>query len=277
MDRSHNGAHALGALHQAEAFFASSRGDLGVARSAFEATLDAYVEAGDRRSTCSTRTNLGFVLVELGGFVEAERVLRASLDEAERMGLSELVATILQNLGYALMNVDRLDEAQVLEERSIETMKRLGSARMEGFGHVYLARIHIAQGDAAAAEREANAAIALLVASPWLQAPAAATRARALSAAGRAAAALASAEEAFALLTGAGGALEEGEALVRLVHAEALAAAGRHAEASAALAVARERLLARADRISDPAWRERFLTAVPENAATLAMTIGAAT
>ncbi|WP_233560936.1 hypothetical protein, partial [Sorangium cellulosum] len=43
-------------------------------------------------------------------------------------------------------------------------------------------------------------------------------------------------------------------------------ASGAHREAAAVFAEARESLLARADRIADPRRRERFLTAVPENA-----------
>ena len=58
--------------------------------------------------------------------------------------------------------------------------------------------------------------------------------------------------------------------MVRLVHVEALLAVG-DPSARAAARDARERLLARAARIADPAWRERFLTAVPDNAATLAL------
>jgi hypothetical protein len=37
------------------------------------------------------------------------------------------------------------------------------------------------------------------------------------------------------------------------------------------LAAAREHLLSRAAKISDPVWRERFLTQVPNNARTLAL------
>ncbi|KYF56180.1 hypothetical protein BE04_37575 [Sorangium cellulosum] len=65
------------------------------------------------------------------------------------------------------------------------------------------------------------------------------------------------------------GTLEEGESLVRLTVAEALSASGKRAEAMAAIASARAALLARADKLSDPTWRERFLRDVPDNARTL--------
>ncbi|WP_437605378.1 hypothetical protein [Sorangium sp. So ce834] len=65
------------------------------------------------------------------------------------------------------------------------------------------------------------------------------------------------------------GTLEEGESLVRLTVAETLAASGRRDEAMAAIASARAALLARADKLSDPTWRERFLRDVSDNARTL--------
>lgn len=57
---------------------------------------------------------------------------------------------------------------------------------------------------------------------------------------------------------------------MRLVYAEALEANGMEADCAAVIAAARERLLERAGKISDPVWRERFLT-VPDNQKTLAM------
>jgi tetratricopeptide (TPR) repeat protein len=104
--------------------------------------------------------------------------------------------------------------------------------------------------------------------APPLRALAWATLARIELSRGAAREALEAAEAAYAILASPGG-LEEGESLVRLAWAEALEAAGRHEEARAALAAAAERLRARADRISAPEVRERFLTAVPENARTL--------
>ena len=59
--------------------------------------------------------------------------------------------------------------------------------------------------------------------------------------------------------------------MVRLAHAEALAQTGARDEARRALAVAHERLLARAERIEEPAWRHRFLHDVPVNARILAL------
>ena len=67
------------------------------------------------------------------------------------------------------------------------------------------------------------------------------------------------------------GEIEEGESMVRLAFAEALDQSGRRDDARRALAVAHQRLLERADRIEEPAWRHRFLHAVPVNARILAL------
>jgi hypothetical protein len=60
-------------------------------------------------------------------------------------------------------------------------------------------------------------------------------------------------------------------AFVRLVHAEALHATGAHDAAARAIADARARLLAIADKITDPDYKASFLERVPENARTLAL------
>jgi len=67
------------------------------------------------------------------------------------------------------------------------------------------------------------------------------------------------------------GEIEEGESSVRLTHAEALLQNGLDVEARAALESARERIQARAARIEEPAWRERFLHDVPVNARILSL------
>jgi hypothetical protein len=60
-------------------------------------------------------------------------------------------------------------------------------------------------------------------------------------------------------------------AFVRLTHAEALHATGAHDAAARAIAGARARLLAIADKIADPDYKASFLERVPENARTLAL------
>ncbi|KYF58268.1 hypothetical protein BE04_00845, partial [Sorangium cellulosum] len=140
--------------------------------------------------------------------------------------------------------------------------------RAEGSARTYLARIALLARDFEAAEREARTAAEILQSAPPLRAAAVAARARALLGLRRFDEGLSAAGEANSMLESFG-TLEEGESLVRLTFAESLAANGRHDAAAAAIASARAALLARAERLSDPPWRERFLRDVPDNARTL--------
>jgi hypothetical protein len=124
------------------------------------------------------------------------------------------------------------------------------------------------QGDLAAAEREALAAVELLRTISQEQVPAMATLAAVQLAQGRAAEALATIREALAKRETRATFGFKG-AFARLVHAEALHAIGDHAAARKAIDAARDHLRVRADRIDDPALRRCFLERVPENARTL--------
>ncbi|HTN83381.1 MAG TPA: serine/threonine-protein kinase PknK, partial [Sorangium sp.] len=264
---------AAGLYQQVRAIRAQTKGDIGAALSGLTAALAAFELAGDRRNACSIRENLGFLYGELGDFEVAESALRTALAAAQRMGLDDLETAALQNLGYVIAHLGQLEEAKLLEQRAAAAFHQQGDRRMEGVTLTYLAKILLRSGDPAAAEREARAAVEALTVAPPLRAAAVAVLSRALLAQGRGEEALPAAREAFAQLEEAGS-LEEGESLVRLAYAEALAAAGAAREAAEALAAAREHLLSRAAKISDPSFRERFLTCVPDNARTLALAAG---
>jgi ATP/maltotriose-dependent transcriptional regulator MalT len=139
--------------------------------------------------------------------------------------------------------------------------------RMEGGSRLYLAEILCAAGDLAAARPEAARAVELFPVAAPLRPYALAVLARVERARGDLAAAREAVDEAMR----GGAAVEGGEAALRLEHAEVLHAVGDHDAARAAIAGARERLLARAAKISDPAMRESFLARVPEHARTLAL------
>jgi tetratricopeptide (TPR) repeat protein len=275
LDRAVGDPSALGpqdASHYREvrAIRATVGGDLGAGLDGFKAALVAYEEIGDQRNASAMRSNLGFVLSELGDFAGAEEALRAVIAQCERMGLHDLATSALHNLGRVLAYRGEIVEARFVEQRALDAFTALGDPRLAGSARVYLAQIALLAGDLAAAEREASAAAAELVAAPPLRAGALAILARARTAAGRADEALAPAREAYALLE-AGGSLEEGEPTVRLAYAEVLAARGQEGELDEVIAAAVARLLDRAAKIGDPAWRESFLRAVPENALTLAL------
>jgi tetratricopeptide (TPR) repeat protein len=257
-------------IHQVRSFRASAAGDLGGCLAGLEAALVAFEQAGDLRNACMVRQNLGYIYSELGDFARAEAALRHALAAADRMGLYEASAVVQHNLGRVLGLLGQLREADRLERAAIASFGKQGEPRLEGVARTYLSEILVAGGDYAGAETEATVAAEALRVAPSLRVAALGVLARARLGRGDAASALEAAGEAANELA-ALGEIEEGESAVRLTHAEALSQNGLAAEALAALEAARERLLARAARIEEPTWRERFLNDVPVNARILSL------
>jgi tetratricopeptide (TPR) repeat protein len=249
---------------------AAYTGDLAACLEGFEASLAAFERAGDRRNACGLRSNLGFAFAELGDFVGAEEALRAAHATADRMGLTDVAMSALHTLGHVLAHGNQLIEARRIEQRAVEGFRALGDPRMEGVSRMYLAKIAFLSSDLDEAEREARAAAAALEVAPPLRAVALAMLARVLIGRASHAEAIAVAADAHAILESLGG-IEEGESLVRLVYAEAFAANGDTAAFARAIEAARARVMARAAKIGDDAWRDRFLEGVPDNARTLTL------
>ncbi len=261
---------ARGRIAQALGSRSMIQGDLGAYLARSEAAVGHFEAAGDHRNACLARVTLAFAQTLVGRYSAAARELRAALATADRLALPSVSAYAKHGLGHAAARLGALDEALAVEAEAIEAFTVIGDRRLAGGARGYLASILALAGDLDAAEREATAAIAELEGVPPVRAFALATRADIRLHRGDAAGALADAEAAHAVLDELGG-IEEGEALVRLTHAEALDAAGRPEEARAVLAQAKRRLLDRAAQIGDEPTRAGFLRAVVENARTLAL------
>jgi tetratricopeptide (TPR) repeat protein len=263
-------AQAVGMVYQSRAIRATALGDPWGCCESLKTTLAFFEQAGDRRSACLTRQNLGFAFTELGDHESAERALRSALTVAERMGLQEVVAYTLQNLGRVLAYRGIFDEGRSIQQRAIEVFQKQEQSRGMGLSQAYLADLELLAGDISAAEPEARAAIESLSGVPALRASALAVLARILLARGRLAEGLDAAREAYGLLESLG-TIEEGEGMVRLVYAEALAANGETEAFTRAIIVARDQVLTKADGIRDVAGREGFVTAIVDHARTLAL------
>jgi tetratricopeptide (TPR) repeat protein len=257
----------LARVYQARSSRSMFTGDAGAYLDSEQAAAAAFERAGDLRYACVQRGNVGYACLEIGAYAEAERALRDALDQATRLGLANVAATVKHNLGRALMMRGALDEALKIETDAFESFAAQGDRRLASAARGYRALILAAMGELGAAEGELLGA--LEVGQLPLQSVVHAHLARVLVRAGRPADALGHARRGHAILEQLG-AIEEGESTVRLALAEALAATGDAAGAQAALAAARQRVLDRAARISDPQHRERFLTQIPEHVATLA-------
>jgi len=234
------------------------------------AAVANFEQAGDLRTACSARIDVGSAYLLLGAYDEAESALRAALKDAESMGLIPVRAVLEAHLGLCLALKDAFGEARALLERSVATFRAQNSRRAEGATGTYLALMLQRAGELVAAEQAARAALEVLSVAPLLRPQALGALASILLARGDAKGALVVAREAHEAVAAAGH-VEEGEALVNLVLAESLSAVGDKDEAARAIEHARTHLLARAEKIRNERWRKSFLERVPEHARTLAL------
>jgi hypothetical protein len=238
-----------------------------------ERAVELQGRAGNLRGEAVARSSLGHAWLELGLNAAADAELRTAEAICERMGLLAVAASAQHNRGLALFRLGRLDEARAVELAAVEALAAQGSRRLVGGARMYLATILLAAGEPERAEEEARGAAEVLADVATLRPYALGVLAQVLLASGRTAEALDVCGEAMSAIT-AGVAVEAGEPLVRLVHAEALRAAGQRAAAQEALAAAAAHLHARAARLGDPDTRRAFLEQIPEHARTLALARG---
>ena len=228
----------------------------------------SFDSAGDLRYACMQRGNTGYGLMHIGAYDDAENVLREALETAERLHLSNVITSVSVDLGYTLTRLDQSERGRDMLQRAIRECVRAGNPRLEGPARIYMSETLDDLDELAGAEREARLAVNVLGFNPPARATALAALAHVLLRRDRSEEALAVAGEALALLASFGG-ISEGESQVRLSYAESLDANGRFADSRAAIAEAHQRLLERAQRIENTAWRAAFLTRVPANARTI--------
>lgn len=227
-----------------------------------------WEQVGDLRRVCNEQVNIGFAQLTMGLYDDAEATLRAALIIAEQMRIDDTRDTAKQNLSLALAHKAALDEAHALARSTAELFEQRGQRRMAAMSRLYLAAILLLDGDLTSAESEAHTAFALSPEGTSVQCESQIILARVLLARGQTGQALDLATQAMHSMQVLGG-LEEHEALVYLVHAEALHASGEIERAREVIVVARERLLDRAAKIDRPDWRRSFLENVPDHARTL--------
>jgi len=256
-------------IHGARAMQAAHAGRPAEYLEHIEACELAFRAMGDERMLCNLSVNRGFGLTEVGDNAAAERLLAETVATAERLDLPYLVATSRANYALVLLRLGRVEPAITNVRAAIASFVAQKDARTEGMSRVYLAMMLAEQGDLAGAETEARASLALCDAIPSMRPTTLAVLAS-IQLRAKNKDALATATEAMHVLE-AGGTVEEGEALLRLVYARALLAAGDRPAAERAIIHARTRLHERAALIARPEWRASFLAGVPEHAQTLAL------
>ncbi|AUX21597.1 protein kinase [Sorangium cellulosum] len=257
---------ARGWMQVARAFYeAWQDGDPWAGLCAAEAARTSFQQAGFWRGAVISQVAIGMNARSLGDLRRAERELRGTVPAGEELGPVSWLRTFL--LIEAQIDRGALDAARAEAARMLESGRRRRNPLQQGCARWALASALSREGDTLAAEREARAAVDRLAFLPVEQLGAKALLASILLAAGRAGEALATAEEVASVRAG-WSAPGYKSTFARLVHAEALDAAGDRRAAAAVLRGERDRLLARAERLA-PALRERFLGDVPENARVL--------
>jgi hypothetical protein len=258
-----------GYVHFSRAFHAETvSGDPTAVLHEFEQCVACFEAVGDLRQSCLHRRNVGYAKLELGLFEAAETDLRSALASAMRLQIDFVANSARQALAMAMAYRGRLSEARALQTEAWEWFVKRQDVRMAALSRLYLTFIFALEGDLEAAERGARATLEQLPERASLRPMALASLARVLMARDCLDEAAVLADEAMALLDRLDN-VELGEALVRLVQAETLAARGERDGAHAAIAQARDALLSRAARIGRADWRRSFLQNVPEHARTL--------
>jgi hypothetical protein len=232
-----------------------------------DAILAIFDAIGGERIFLNMQVFRGVNLWYLGASAAAEQILVASAAADWSLGVASSLRR--QHLTWLLADRGALDDARTLATQLSEYGHAHHNPLEEGRGRWVLAEVLRRMGDFEAAERELE--VALTMAVPLERPGVLATLAALRIAQGRAGEALAAAEDAVGRCAAMGGCGMFRGAFVRLAHAEALHATGARDAARDAIAAARTRLLAIANKITDPGYRASFLATVPENARTLAL------
>ena len=214
-------------IETAQAWQALFNGDTGESLKYDEAAARSFERAGDVRNACKSWVGAGYERMLLGRYAESERALGDALAAAERMGLSSVTVNAKHNLGLALARLGRLDEALRIEREAAEAYGAQQDAKMIGASRHYLALILKERNELELAEAEAQISYGALTGFPPLLPRAVATLASIHLAQGKQELALRESREAMAQMAAQGG-IEDGEAIIRLIHAETLHAAGDH-------------------------------------------------
>jgi len=266
LDLSNAGPITLARVEQARAFRALFESDHGTYYERMKEARALFDAAGDRRNACVQSANMGYVAIALGALDEAEDELVPVVRTAEMLGILRIRAIFHQNIGFLRLSQGRYDEAIAFEEQSAPVFEQQGDPRLATFSLVYMAMAYAKKGDLARAHEIASRAVKLSEPQLPAHASALAHLAEIELARGEVAPAVEHAAAAYAILEKLGG-LEDTESGVRVIHCEALVAAGRVDDAKPALRAAIAAIESRAEKIKVPRFRESFMR-TPENVRT---------
>jgi hypothetical protein len=259
-------ATAIGWVHFARVYFSRLLGTdpwhtLAISRQG----SDAFDKAGSARNYVFLNNFTGIVQAELGDPDTGAETMRRVLVVAQKLNEALALSRTGVCLAFILCFYGPLagcDEAIALADHTVHT-KGINSIYL-GMAHDVLGHAHLRNGRLADAERESRRALEVLKSIPVLRLSASATLIRILLATDRGAEALTLADAGLDESDWIGG-VGFAEVRLRVAAAEARHAAGDLDGARAALRSALDHIAQRAERIADPAWRDRYLSRVPDH------------
>jgi eukaryotic-like serine/threonine-protein kinase len=259
---------------RARAWRALASGDTGAYGMLMKRSAASFDQIGDVRNACVQRVNVAYAAMCLGQLEDAILGFDGVIEIALGLGLANVVAVARHNAGLVRSWLGQEQEGERDERLAMESFRTQRDDRMVGCCSSYLARILIMRGEAEQAEAVAREGQLFAHGHRPLQALLEATIAEALADRDRAAgrppgqAALAAIARAMEMLSELGF-VHEGEGYIRYVNARIALEAGDQEAARDACRHARERLDARAQRLSSEALRHTFLHRLPEHQHTL--------
>ncbi|UQA63976.1 protein kinase [Polyangium aurulentum] len=227
-------------------------------------------QCGLRRMENIATVSIAIGLCHLGALHEAEQMFRALPLSNTEFGLASTYGPFV--LAWLLADRGETGEARGIAEQLVESGRARDVALDEGRGRWVLAEALRRAGALEQAEHEIEAALLMLSRACPLDVPGVlASKAALKLQQGKPDEALTAAEQGLARQADLKSPDQflRGGSFLRLVHVESLEANRRHDEARNAVANARDRLLAIAAKIDDPAYRKSFLENVPENRRTI--------
>jgi tetratricopeptide (TPR) repeat protein len=261
-DRAGEGA-SLGNMAQA----IQSAGDYGQAGTYLSQALDIQRAIGNRWNEINNLLDLGLLYQELGDLAQAQEYLQQGLALSREIGDEAGQAYILANLGLVAHDQGDLERAERLLSEGLRLAQPQDDAYLVTGFFRYLSSVSLRMQHIPIAIEQARTALQMqreldlhLDTTYDLT-----TLAVAHQAAGDMAQALDYARQALHILDECGGEGPEFPQRDYFLCAQVLAAAGEDAAAQEALHAAASLVLARAEKILDPALRQSFLERVPIN------------
>ncbi|MFZ1753825.1 MAG: tetratricopeptide repeat protein [Caldilineaceae bacterium] len=239
----------------------SGRGSYSEALAAFQNALSLQQSLGNRWWEAIAWNETGIVQMLVGQYADAQTALTQALEIVRDIGAEVGAAYIQVNLGQVLRDTGCLTEAEIALQAGLHFSQQRQDRHLEAICHSDLALLYLAQGNAAAAYEEADAAQAIYheIGTPYSSTGDFVTLARAALALNQREQAEEHADRAFAYLQECGGDGPDFPHRDYWYCAQVLRLIGRTAEAEKAVDAARKLLEEKAANISDPAMRLSFL------------------